>query len=163
MYSRRHLAVLLSIFFLPASAWGQGGWKEANRKEIEKTLTEYNEIFIQKAYGKLSDVCQVPLIRVSDDETVALNTMDEVIQTYRGVREPLDARGYKKSQLMLSEARISVLSANRVLVNLPYRRYKTDGSLLELGSGFYILSKSAGKWKISGVVSQDPIQNGKVY
>ena len=157
----RHLFAVSAVFC--SVTWGQANWKDSNRKDIEKVLTEYSDIFVGKAYDRLKDVCQVPFVRVDDRETVALRTMEEVIELYRQVREPLDARGYKTSRLLLSETRISVLSATQVLVNLPYDRYKIDGSLLERGSGFYILSKSSGTWKISGVLSQDPSQTGKVY
>jgi hypothetical protein len=71
-------------------------------------LTEYNEIFIGKAYEKLSNVCKLQFIGVDDRETVRMKTMDEVIEFYHHIREPLDGRGYKTSRRMLSDGRISV-------------------------------------------------------
>lgn len=152
------VALLLSSF-----ARGQEDWKKSDRKDIESVLTEYTEIFSMKAYERLPDVCQTPFIQVTDRGTVVMKTMQEVIASYRRSREALDATGYKASRVTLADTRISVLSPTRVLVNLPYGRYKADGSLLERGSGYYILSKSSGKWRITGMLPQDPRQTGKVY
>ena len=78
------------------------------------------------------------------------------------MRDPLDQRGYASSKPK-GDAHISILALDRVLVNRAYSRYKTDGSLLEEVSSFYLMSKSSGKWKITGLISQGAAFAGKSY
>ena len=162
MFSCRQLVLSLGIFF-SACAWGQDAWKDSDKKEIEKTVTEYTEIFAAKAFDKLSGVLETPFVGVFGAGPIVMKTMDELTAYYRRIREPLDAGGYVKSTQMLSQGRLSVLSDTTALLNIPYRRYKTGGVLLEDGAMFYIFSKTSGKWKISGLLPQDPKWFGKVY
>jgi hypothetical protein len=154
--------VVVCILLSCPTLRGQYAWKDADRHEIEKAWDSYNQAFIAKDYSKLRDLLQVPFVRWNDRETASLESLDKVIEIYRRLREALDIRGYKTSKPDLSDARISVLSSTRILLNIRFRRYKTDGSLLEEGAGVYLMSKTSGSWKIQGTLAQDPGEMGKV-
>ena len=154
--------VFASILLSSPPLRAQDGSKDANRQEIQKAWDEYAKAFITKDYDKLRGLLQVPFVRWNDRETTSVESLDKVIENYRRTREALDHRGYKTTQAALSDARISVLSPTRVLLNIRYRRYKTDGTVLEEGAGIYLMSKTSGNWKIQGILSQDPGEMGKV-
>jgi NTF2-like protein (DUF6841) len=155
--------LVVFVLIWPSMLMGQVKWNEAIRQEIEQVWDAYNQAFITKDYDKIRDLVQVPFLRSSEGETAVFENPDEVIKFYRSHREPLDARGYKTSRADLSEARISLLSPTRVLFSVRYRRYKMDDSLLEEGAAIYLMSKASGKWKIQGIMSQDPAEMGKVH
>jgi len=160
----RKTSSLIAFLLISSSVvMGQAEWNEAIRQQIEQTWEAYNQAFIAKDYDKIRDLVQVPFFRWSEGETALWQSPDDVIKFYRGHREPLDARGYKTSRGDLSEARISLLSPTRALFSLRYRRYKADGSLLEEGAAIYLMSNASGKWKIQGIMSQDPAEMGKVH
>src|SRR5580698_617013 len=90
-----------------------------------------------------------------------LESVDAVITFYRNQRESLEKRNYDHSGIV--STRIIPLTADDALINVAYRRYKKDGSLLEEGAAFYPVSKSSGDWKLRGAVAQEPKYFGKVY
>jgi len=59
--------------------------------------------------------------------------------------------------------RITALNNDSALVNIHWQRFKTDGSLLNEGSEFQIVSKASGKWKICGSMGQNLSDFGKQY
>ncbi len=158
MFPRFCLCLLLAV-----SLHGQASSKEFSRKEIEATWGDYNQAFISKDYAKLRELLQVPFVRWNDRETTSLQNMDDLIASYKRNREALDPRGYQTSRAAFADAKISVLSPSRILLNISYRRYKTDGSVLEEGAGFYLMSKASGRWKIQGILTQDAAEIGKLH
>ena len=87
--------------------------------------------------------------------------MEAVIQQFRNLRDPLDARGYDHSKYV--NTRITVLAADRAFVNKTYRRFKKDGTVLEEKAAIYLVSKTGGSWKIYGVFSQELPYFGSVF
>ena len=163
MFCRNSLIMAAFVLVASSTVRGQGQWNAASRQEIEKAFDSYGQAFITKDYDKLRGLLQVPFIQWNDGETVLFKNLEEVINRFRSIREALDGRGYQTTQAALKSARLSVLSPTRALLNVRYRRYKTDGSLLEEGAGIYLMSKGSGTWKIQGTMSQDPAQEGKVH
>ena len=78
-----------------------------------------------------------------------LESVDAVITFYRNQRESLEKRNYDHSGIV--STRIIPLTADDALINVAYRRYKKDGSLLEEGAALYPVSKSSGDWKLRGL------------
>jgi hypothetical protein len=58
---------------------------------------------------------------------------------------------------------MTVLAADRALVNKTFRRYRKDGTLLAEMAVIYVVSKSSGTWKLCGLFNQDWEHFGKTY
>jgi hypothetical protein len=143
----RALAQFLLLFSVLFSAYGISQEKArfgvSDTEAIDQLFDRYNQAFSSKDYVKLRDYLQAPFVRF---ESVV--TLQDIMDTYRDLREALDAQQYERSQLV--QRRIMALSADRALVNGTYRRYRRDGSVLLEAAGVYLVSKSSGVWKICG-------------
>jgi hypothetical protein len=138
------------------------GLSPSDKKGIDDLFADYAQAYIAKDYVKLRECLQAPFIGVSSSGPSIVSTLDGVIAIYHTGRDQLDQRGYADAKPK-GAVRISVLARDLVLVNREYSRYKVDGSLLEEVAGFYLVSKSSGKWKIAGTIAQDSVFAGKVY
>jgi uncharacterized NTF2-like protein DUF6841 len=132
------------------------GLSLSDKKSIDDLIViDYMQAFIAGDYAKLRDCFQVPFVRVTGADRNVLSTLDAVIASYHTNLDQLHRRGYATSKIK-GAAHIWMLAPDLVLVNQAFTRYKTDGSLLEEAAGFYLVSKSSGKWKIAGTIRQDP-------
>jgi hypothetical protein len=136
-----------------------GNFGDSDRAEIEKVFSNYNQALVEKKYDELTRYIQAPFV-VIDSAPRVITDIGAVIAGLRSNREALDQKGYGTSRP--AEARISVLSSDRVLLNRIVRHYAKDGSLLEARANFYFMTKASGTWKISGVIQQDIAYVGKV-
>jgi hypothetical protein len=85
-----------------------------------------------------------------------------VTNWFRSNRDALDKQDFlARSQFL--DSRLTVLTADRALVNRTFRRNKRDGSLLLEAGAVYAVSKSSGTWKICGLFAQEFENFGKVY
>lgn len=160
----RVLCVVVTLLFSSlGSSQDAPALSSADKQAVENVLAEYVQAFIAKDYVKLRDCLQAPFVRLAaDGKPAVVTTLDGVIALYHNMRDPLDQKGYANSKPK-GEARISILAPDLVLVNRAYTRYKGDGSLLQEVSSFYLVSKSSGKWKITGLIRQEAAFAGKVY
>jgi|HubBroStandDraft_6_1064221.scaffolds.fasta_scaffold290897_2 hypothetical protein len=157
------LAVATLLFASLGIAQDAPGLSPSDKKSIEDLIVvEYMQAFIAGDYTKLRDCFQTPFIRVTGADRNVLPTLDAVIASYHANLDQLHQRGYATSKIK-GAAHIWMLAPDLVLVNQAFTRYKADGSLLEEAGGFYLVSKSSGKWKIVGTIRQDPAFAGKVY
>jgi len=154
--------ILATVSMSPSQSSVQVGTElqYSDRLEIEKTFSKYNQALIEKNYEEVALYLQVPFV-VIDNTPRIITDLSTVVTGLRTNRESLDQRGYGTS--VPEEARISILSPDRVLVNRVIRHYKKDGSPLEVRANFYLMSRVSGTWKISGVLQQDPVYAGKSY
>jgi uncharacterized NTF2-like protein DUF6841 len=132
----------------------------SDKLAIDRLLDRYIHAFPTKDYGALKECFQTPWVGFRGPVNV-LQTLDDVINTYRNELNALDESNYDHSQF--TGSRIIGLSADRALVNRKYRRYRKDGTVLLETAGIYVVSKSSGKWKICGFMAQDLKEFGKVY
>ena len=58
---------------------------------------------------------------------------------------------------------MTILTADRALVNRTFRRNRKDRTIVLEAGAVYALSKSSGTWKICGLFAQDFENVGKVY
>jgi hypothetical protein len=136
------------------------GFGEADKLAIEKMYDRYAQAFIKKDYAALRECIQTPFVFLPG-RGIMVESVDAVITFYRNQRESLEKQNYDHSDIV--STRITPLTADDALINVAYRRYKKDGSLLEEGAAFYPVSKSSGDWKLRGAVAQEPKYFGKVY
>jgi hypothetical protein len=94
---------------------------------------------------------------------MVLQTLSDVMNWFRGNRDALDKQDFLAARSQFLESRLTVLTADRVLVNRTFRRNRTDGTILLEASAIYAVSKSSGTWKICGLFAQDFENFGKVY
>jgi len=112
----------------------------------------------------LLDYLGTPFIQFNQSaqsEPKPIETMEALIQAFRNARDQLDARGYDHSKYV--STRITVLAADRALVNKTARRFKKDGTVLEEKAFIYVVSKTSGSWKIYGQFNQDVSYFGSVF
>jgi hypothetical protein len=163
----RLIRVFLLLGFLsPCASLGQetARFGPSDVFAIDQLFDRYNQAFSSKDYVKLRDYLQAPFLgfgNVFGMDGLNLHTMDAVMNSYRALRDGLDAQQYERSQLI--QRRITALSSDRALVNGTYRRYRKDGSILLEAAGIYLVTKSSGTWKICGFSAQEIGEFGKVY
>jgi len=158
------VAVIVCLGLLCSSpSFGQqpAHFEAHDKTEIEQLLDRYAEAFVSKDYTKLRATIQAPFVRLPGNWDV-LRTVDDVMAWYRQQREALDKENFEPRAKFL-DSRMTVLGADRALVNKTFRRYRKDGSLLAEMAVFYVVSKSSGAWKLSGILTQDWEYFGKVY
>lgn len=160
----RKLLVLIAIMICYAAvapaeeARSFGG---ADKIAIEQLYGRYLQAFIQKDYAALRECVQAPFVVVTGGEMRTLESLDSVIAFYRVQLEALERRNYDRA--VVQKTRITPLTAESALINKAFRRYKKDGSVLENGAAVYPVSKSAGAWKLRGMLRQEPQYFGKTY
>ena len=137
----------------------QKALSDADREAIEAMFVSYNRALIEKNYTALREHLESPFI-VIDDTSRVVSDMDTVIEGFRRRREGMDPQGYSTSTP--GPALFLPLTESRVLMNRAIRHYKKDGTLLEEQANVYIVSRSSGRWRILGVMPQDPSQVGKL-
>ena len=133
---------------------------QADASAINEMIDRYSLAFQKKDYSALPDYLGTPFI-IFPSAPKPIETMEALIQHYRNVRDPLDARGYDHSKY--GRTRITALAADRALVNKTYRRFKKDGTVLEENAVIYLVSKTSGSWKIYGAFSQGVPYFGAVF
>ena len=79
------------------------------------------------------------------------------------LRDALDKQDFLASRSQFLDSRLTVLTADRALVNRTFRRNRKDGTILLEAGAIYAVSKSSGTWKICGLLAQDIENFGKVY
>jgi hypothetical protein len=135
-------------------------FEAADKTAITDLINGYFHAFTVKDYTALPNFFQAPFL-TSFSQASTIGTLDEVVQRYHDIRDPLDQTDYAASKV--EEMRITAVSAKSALADIHWRRYKKDGSLFNEGSEIMVVSKSSGSWKISGSVGQDLSQFGKAY
>ena len=156
------LVLIAAAYFSSEVSGGQKstGFSGSDKLAIEQMLERYKQAFQMKDYTKLREYVQSPFVTFPDVPKI-YESMDAVMNRYRDNREPLDERNYDNTQW--GKTRITVLAADKALINKTFRRYKKDGSLLEEGASVYLVSKSSGTWKIYGSLSQEPTYFDKSF
>jgi hypothetical protein len=129
------------------------------RQGRDLAVDRYTQAFVEKDYTTLRE-CVQALFVFTSGEMLAVESVDAIVTAYRSLREALEKRGYDHAEIL--ETRITLLTADRALINAAYRRYKRDGSLLEEGAAIYPVTKSACEWKLTRVLLQDPKYFGKI-
>ena len=162
----RVLAHLFLIYGLlsPRAVLGQETprFGQADVAAIDQLFDRYNQAFSSKDYTRLRDYLRAPFIGFAPFVGFGtVLTMEGVMDSYRVLRDGLDAQEYDRSQLV--QRRITALSNDRALVNGVYRRYRKDGTILVEAAAVYVVTKSSGTWKISGILAQEVGEFGKVY
>ena len=115
---------------------------------------DYNRALVERDYLKLRDRLLAAPFVVVDDVPRIIASVDAVVAGLRMTRESFDAAGYATTTI--EQRRVSVLAKDRLLLNYRLRHLKKDGSLLEERANFYVLVRTAGSWKVGGIIPQDP-------
>jgi hypothetical protein len=146
---------------------------QADVAAIDQLFDRYYQAFASKDYAKLRDYLRAPFILDTAGDRgpaqrlapfVGLGTvltLEGVIDSYQVLRDSLDAQAYERSQTV--QRRITALSHDRALVNSVYQRYRKDGTVLVEAAAVYVVTKSAGAWKVSGILAQEVGEFGNVY
>lgn len=135
-------------------------FKDSDRAAVEKLFDGYVRAYSTKDYAGLREYVQAPFVRFPAGWEV-MGTLEEVMTYYRNQRDALEKDNYDHSKFIRSKT--TVLSADRLLVDKVYRRYRKDGSLLLEAAAVYVVSKSSGTWKICGTFAHDVKEFGKIY
>lgn len=153
----------LSSGMLQGQARGAGrpAFQPAEAAQIKALIDNYFEGFTAKDYQKFPQFFQVPFLNLRNGRPAVQNDLGEVLKSYEHIRDSLDHTDYAVSKP--EQIRITALSADSALVNILWRRYKKDGSLLNDGAEFYVACKSSGQWKLCGNIGQEMDQFAKVY
>jgi hypothetical protein len=133
----------------------------ADKAEVEKVINDYFQAFTDKNYDRVRDSFQAPFVNLSGGGSVVISTLDDAVGNYRRIRESLEGSGYAASKAV--EIRITALANNGVIANIHWQRLKKDGSLLNEGSEFMIVTRESGRWKICSSIGQNLADFGKQY
>lgn len=150
---------LRSLFLINLVACAQSF--DADSAAIRKMYDRYVQAFVKQDYALVRECVQAPFVSASGGTLQTLGSADAVVDYYRKLRGALEQRGYADAKI--TGFRITALTANNALINASFRRFKTDGSVLEEGAAVYPVCKSAGAWKLCGVMQQDSKHFGKTY
>jgi hypothetical protein len=163
-------ANLLYPNLLPAQQ--RARFAPSDKAAIDRLLDEYGQAFVTKDYAKLQRMLQAPFVRFGPSVTVpetaqgdwvVLHTLDDVMNWFRTNRDALDKQDFLAARSQFLDSRMTVLTADRALVNRTFRRNRKDGTILLEAGAVYALSKSSGTWKICGLFAQEFENFGKVY
>jgi hypothetical protein len=124
---------------------------DSDRAAIPAIIHSYFAAFTAKEYGVFDKHFQAPFVGYGR-EPVVIATFEEVLKRYQGIRDPLDAADYSASKA--TEIRLIPMTPLLAMANVHWQRLKKDGTLLNEGSEFMLMSKSTGTWKIAGVFPQ---------
>ena len=157
------VAVVLTCLLCPSASLAQQTprFEDRDKAAIEELLNQYAEAFVAKDFVTLQQTIQAPFIRLAGNWDV-LATIEDVIVWYRQQREALDQQNFAARATFL-DSRMTVLAPDRALVNKTFRRYRNDGTVLADMAVLYVLIKSSGKWKLSGLINQDREYFRKAY
>lgn len=134
---------------------------DADAAAIRKMYDRYVQAFVKQDYAAVRECVQAPFVSSAGGQLQSLGSVDAVVDYYRKLRGALEQRGY--SDAKITAFRITALTADNALINASFRRFKKDGSVLEEGAAVYPVCKSAGAWKLCGVMQQDSKYFGNVY
>ena len=137
---------------------------QADASAINEMFDRYSLAVQKRDISALLGYLGTPFIQFNQSaqsEPKPIETMEALIQGFRNARDQLDARGYDHSKYV--STRITVLAADRALVNKTARRFKKDGTVLEEKAFIYLVSKTSGSWKIYGQFNQDVPYFGSVF
>jgi hypothetical protein len=152
------LGTLWSAPFVSAMEAPMPVFSDADRSAIPAVIHNYFAAFTAKDYGSFDKHFQAPFLGYGR-EPVIVATFDEVLKRYQGIRDPLDAADYSASKA--TEIRLIPMTPFLAQANVHWQRFKKDGTLLNEGSEFMLMSKSTGTWKIAGVLPQQFLLYGK--
>ena len=139
-------------------------FSQADASAINEMFERYGLTHQNKDYSALTNYIGTPFIQFNqsaESEPKTIETMEAIIQVSRNFGAQLAARGYDHSKY--DSKRITVLAADRALVNTKGRRFKKDGTVLEETAFIYLVSKTSGSWKIYGQFNQDVPYFGSVF
>lgn len=126
-------------------------YTDADTAAIQSVIHRYFAAFTAKDYGTFGEYFQAPFVGFGRDAAI-VPTFEEVLKQYQSIRDPLDNADYSASKA--AEIRVTPLNPARALAAVHWQRFKKDGSLLNEGAEFLIMSKTTGSWKIAGVMGQ---------
>lgn len=141
------------------SAQSEAPFGAEDKIAIEKLYERYAKAFIGQDYEGIRDCIEEPFIVFARGQVTSFETADAVVSFFRRQRQALEQRGYLRAEILKSQ--LTLLSAERALIHKSYRRYKTDGSILEDGASLYPVSKTSRGWRLRGVIPQDFKHFGK--
>jgi hypothetical protein len=156
----------------PSSAQQQERFTPSDKAAIDRLLDDYGQAFVTKDYAKLQQTLQAPFVRFGlsvagtearQSDWVILQTLNDVMNWFRGNRDALDKQDFLAARSQFLDSRLTVLTADRALVNRTFRRNRKDGTILLEAGAVYAVSKSSGTWKICGLFAQEFENFGKVY
>jgi hypothetical protein len=124
----------------------------ADATAARAVIDRYFAAFSAKDYATFREVFTAPYVW-GGRQFSTLPTLDDVVQRYQGIRNPLDQADYSASKVV--EARIVPLHANGALAHTHWQRLKKDGGLLNEGAEVLLLAKVDGQWKLTGVIPED--------
>ena len=134
---------------------------DAQAAAIRKMYDRYVQAFVKQDYAVVRECVHAPFVAPAGGSLQTLGSVDAVVDYYRKLRGALEQRGYADAKI--TAFRVTALTAESALINASFRRFKKDGSVLEEGAAVYPICKSAGTWKLCGVMTQDAKYFGKVY
>ena len=160
---RRISILFISAIVTVSSAFSQQprAFGPADKSDVEKVVRSYFQAFTEKNYDQIRDLFQAPFVSFGGQGSVLSSSLEDAVKNYQKIRESLNATDYAASKAV--EMRITALNNDSALVNIHWQRFKKDGSLLNEGSEFQIVSKASGKWKICGSMGQNLPDFGKQY
>jgi hypothetical protein len=166
--------VVAASLLCPALSFAQqqARFTPSDKAAIDRLLDDYGQAFVMKDYAKLQQTLQAPFVRFGPAVTgtekrqgdwMILQTLNDVMDWFRSNRDALDKQDFLAARSQFLDSRLTVLTAERALVNRTFRRNRKDGTILLEASAIYAVSKSSGAWKICGLFAQDFENFGKVY
>lgn len=158
MLKIRSFVLVLALFVLtgapaqsPAAGTTPAEFTAQDRANILEQIHGYFAAFSAKRYESFPGYMQAPFLGYGR-EPVIIATLDEVIASYRRIRDPLDQADYSSSKA--ANIRLMPQTPVHALAGVHWQRLKKDGSLLDEGAEILVMNKVSGTWKMAGVLPQ---------
>jgi hypothetical protein len=136
----------------PAASTATVGDTADESAAIHSLVQQYFAAFTAKDYQDFSQFFAAPFLRIGKSIDL-IATVPEVVRAWIAIRDPLDHTDYAASRPV--QIRVTMLSGGRGMANIHWQRLRRDGTVLDEGAEFYLVTKQSGRWQIDGVMGQD--------
>lgn len=125
------------------------------RDEVETWFLSYLKTFSRLQVEEVVAHYQAPMVMILPGAVMAMNTADDVRNTFALVLSQYEASGYGETRVEDLQSRH--LSEGLAEVGGTAVRYDSNGGELNRFAFRYVLRKESDDWKIAAMVNGDPV------
>ena len=117
--------------------------------EMEALYRTYIDIFNRQDSAALSRLLSFPAAGTGSEPLQVYESPRDFQRMIEATWEHFKKQGWARSQV--DTTRGALMAGDTGIVYITYSRFRGDGSLYERGSGYYVMRRIDGAWKIVGM------------